>query len=96
VLFTGYQVILQREGWKRSRAPIVLITMAAEIAKADGIIIIHSDWWGRPPAILKGWIDRVIRPGIAYRFLEGDKKEGIPKGLLLVKRLLSSTYRIHR
>lgn len=53
-----------------------------EIAEADGIVIVHPDWWGQPPAILKGWIDRVIRPGVAYRFREGDNGEGIPDGLL--------------
>lgn len=53
-----------------------------EIRQADGIIIIHPEWWGQPPAILKGWIDRVIRPGIAYNFIEGDKGDGIPVGLL--------------
>jgi len=56
-----------------------------EIAEADGIIIVHPNWWGQPPAILKGWIDRVIRPGVAYEFLEGDSGEGIPKGLLRAK-----------
>jgi NAD(P)H dehydrogenase (quinone) len=56
-----------------------------EIAIADGIIIIHPNWWGQPPAILKGWIDRVIRPGIAYEFLEGDSGEGVPRGLLKAK-----------
>ena len=53
-----------------------------EVASADGIIIIHPNWWGMPPAILKGWIDRVIRPGVAYEFLEGDSDEGVPQGLL--------------
>lgn len=56
-----------------------------EIRQADGIIIIHPNWWGQPPAVLKGWIDRVLRPGIAYEFLEGDSGEGIPKGLLRAK-----------
>jgi len=56
-----------------------------EISGTDGIIIIHPDWWGQPPAILKGWIDRVIRPGVAYEFLEGDKGEGVPRGLLKAK-----------
>ena len=56
-----------------------------EIREADGIIIIHPNWWGQPPAILKGWIDRVIRPGIAYKFLEDDDGEGIPVGLLKAK-----------
>lgn len=52
------------------------------VAAADGIVIIHPNWWGQPPAILKGWIDRVIRPGVAYRFDEGDLGEGVPTGLL--------------
>jgi len=53
-----------------------------EIAVAEGIVIVHPNWWGQPPAILKGWVDRVIRPGLAYEFLEGDGGEGVPRGLL--------------
>jgi len=53
-----------------------------EIAAADGIVIVHPNWWGGPPAIMKGWIDRVLRPGVAYRFVEGDSGEGVPVGLL--------------
>jgi putative NADPH-quinone reductase len=56
-----------------------------EISTADGIIVIHPNWWGQPPAILKGWVDRVLRAGIAYKFLEGDNGEGIPIGLLKAK-----------
>jgi NAD(P)H dehydrogenase (quinone) len=59
-----------------------------EISQAEGIIIIHPNWWGQPPAILKGWIDRVLRPGIAYQFREGDQGEGIPVGLLKAKAAL--------
>ena len=57
----------------------------SEIAEADGIVIVHPNWWGQPPAILKGWVDRVIRPGVAYEFLEGDSGEGVPHGLLRAK-----------
>ncbi len=53
-----------------------------EIATADGIVTVHPDWLGMPPAILKGWIDRILRPGIAYRFAEMDSGEGIPNGIL--------------
>jgi NAD(P)H dehydrogenase (quinone) len=56
-----------------------------EVASADGIVIVHPNWWGQPPAILKGWVDRVIRPGVAYRFLEGDSGDGVPAGLLKAK-----------
>jgi len=56
-----------------------------ELSESEGIIIVHPNWWGQPPAILKGWIDRVIRPGVAYEFLEGDQGEGLPRGLLPAK-----------
>ena len=56
-----------------------------ELSACDGIIVIHPNWWGQPPAVLKGWIDRVFRPGIAYEFREGDQGEGIPIGLLKAK-----------
>jgi len=59
-----------------------------EIAQAKGIVIVHPNWWGQPPAILKGWVDRVLRPGVAYRFAEGDSGEGVPQGLLKAKAAL--------
>ena len=59
-----------------------------EIKEADGIIIVHPNWWGQPPAILKGYIDRVIRAGVAYEFLEGDDGEGVPNGLLKAETAL--------
>jgi putative NADPH-quinone reductase len=62
--------------------PSLVATHCREIAWADGIVIVHPNWWGQPPAILKGWIDRVLRAGVAYRFAEGDQGEGVPVGLL--------------
>ena len=53
-----------------------------ELGAAQGIVIVHPNWWGQPPAILKGWIDRVLRAGVAYRFEEGDSGGGVPVGLL--------------
>jgi NAD(P)H dehydrogenase (quinone) len=54
----------------------------AEAASVEGFVIVHPNWWGQPPAIMKGWVDRVFRPGVAYEFLEGDAGGGIPQGLL--------------
>jgi len=64
---------------------------SAEIAQADGIVIVHPNWWGQPPAILKGWVDRVIRPGVAYEFAEEDTGEGVPVKLLKAKAALVFT-----
>ena len=60
----------------------------SEIAAADGIVIVHPNWWGMPPAILTGWIDRVIRAGVAYQFVDTDSGEGVPIGLLKAKAVI--------
>ncbi len=39
-----------------------------EVSAADGYLVVHPNWWGQPPAILKGWLDRVLRQGSAYEF----------------------------
>jgi putative NADPH-quinone reductase len=67
---------------KAARLPPEIDGHCREITEADGIVVVHPNWWGQPPAILKGWVDRVIRPGVAYEFLEGDQGEGVPHGLL--------------
>ena len=53
-----------------------------ELRRSEGLVIVHPNWWGQPPAAMKGWIDRVFRAGVAYRFEEGDSGEGVPVGLL--------------
>ncbi len=68
--------------------PPELAAYCREIQIADGLIIVHPNWWGQPPAILKGWVDRVFRPGVAYKFLEGDQGEGVPVGLLQARSAL--------
>lgn len=39
-----------------------------QVLATDLFVVIHPNWWGMPPAILKGWIDRVIRQGFCYAF----------------------------
>jgi NAD(P)H dehydrogenase (quinone) len=65
-----------------AQLPLDIAGHCEEIAAADGILFVHPNWWGMPPAILTGWIDRVLRPGVAYRFAETDAGEGVPVGLL--------------
>lgn len=65
--------------------PPIIAKHCAELRRAGGIVVIHPNWWGQPPAVLKGWIDRIVRPGVAYRFKEGDGGEGVPEGLLAAR-----------
>ncbi|WP_018607910.1 NAD(P)H-dependent oxidoreductase [Uliginosibacterium gangwonense] len=58
---------------------------------ADGIIVVHPNWWAQPPAILTGWLDRVLRAGEAYRFGTNAAGEGIVMGLLKAQAALVLT-----
>ena len=53
---------------RAAELPPVIAQHCAEIAAADGYIIVHPNWWAMPPAILKGWLDRVFRQGVTYQF----------------------------
>lgn len=75
----------QAEIPKNARLDPLIKRHCDEISQADGIVVVHPNWWGQPPAVMKGWIDRVIRPGVAYEFQEGDSGEGVPCGLLKAK-----------
>jgi putative NADPH-quinone reductase len=85
----GFDPLLScQETPRDATLPEAVVEHCRQICEADGIIIVHPNWWGQPPAILKGWVDRTIRPGVAYEFLEGDCGEGVPNGLLKAKAAL--------
>jgi NAD(P)H dehydrogenase (quinone) len=50
------------------------------ITWADHITFVYPIWWTGMPAIMKGYIDRVMSYGFAYRY-----DQGIQKGLLTGK-----------
>jgi len=81
-------VLPAREIPKGAFLPRIISRHCVEISVADGIIIVHPNWWGQPPAILKGWVDRVLRPGVAYKFAEGDSGAGLLIGLLKADAVL--------
>jgi len=73
-----------------SQDPLVL-KHQEELKTTDSIIVVHPNWWGQPPAILKGWLDRVLRNGTAYRFgVRPDGSHGLI-GMLPVQSLLVFT-----
>lgn len=40
----------------------------ARLKGADGVILCFPHWWFSMPAMLKGWVDRVWGPGIAFTY----------------------------
>jgi NAD(P)H dehydrogenase (quinone) len=63
-----------------------------EIVAADAYVIVHPNWWAMPPAILKGWLDRVLRQGVAYEFT-AQGVNGLLKGRKAVVFTTSNTPR---
>ncbi|ATL28706.1 NAD(P)H-dependent oxidoreductase [Streptomyces formicae] len=57
----------------------------ADLAAADALVFVHPNWWGMPPAILTGWVQRVLAPGVAYKLHTAD---GEPVGLVKAARAL--------
>jgi NAD(P)H dehydrogenase (quinone) len=72
---------------KDDRPSPAVAAHCAEVVAADGYIVVHPNWWAMPPAILKGWVDRVVRQGVAYEFGPG----GTVIGHLAGKRALVFT-----
>lgn len=61
-------ILTEAELGKDAQLPPVIARHCDELMAADGYVVVHPNWWGQPPAILKGWIDRVVRQGTAYAF----------------------------
>lgn len=55
-----------------------------QITWADKIVFVYPIWWGRPPAMLMGYIDQLFAANFAYR----DKKGLFPDGLLAGKSVV--------
>jgi NAD(P)H dehydrogenase (quinone) len=45
---------------------------------AEGLIFVHPTWWSGLPAILKGWLDRLWRPGVAFHIDPKGLRAGLP------------------
>jgi NAD(P)H dehydrogenase (quinone) len=39
----------------------------ASLQRAEALVFVYPTWWFGPPAMLKGWFDRVWLPGVAFR-----------------------------
>lgn len=49
---------------------------AARLQRADKLAFVFPQWWFNMPAILKGFLDRVFAPGVAFVLLPGGGLAG--------------------
>ena len=57
-----------------------------DVEWADTLIFVYPTWWYGLPAMLKGWLDRVLLPDVAFK-MPDDQNPNIRPGLLHIKRL---------
>ena len=63
---------------------------AGIVKRAEALVFIYPTWWSTVPAILKGWLERVLVPGVGFVF---DERQHVRRGLTDVRRVVGiSTY----
>lgn len=56
----------QRRAWEKDTLPTEIQNEIQNLQRADLVILQFPLWWHGPPAILKGWMDRVFVNGGLY------------------------------
>jgi putative NADPH-quinone reductase len=59
-----------------------------EFCASEIVAVVHPNCWGAPPAIMKGWIDRVLAENSAYAFEKGTGHGDMPRGILRIRAAL--------
>ena len=67
----------------------VVIEHTRLIQESSTIVFVYPTWWSSMPAILKGWIDRTMLPGVAFSVHPETLK--LQPGLADVRRLVGIT-----
>jgi putative NADPH-quinone reductase len=67
-------------GWDHKQVSAQIQAYQARLAAAQGLALIYPIWWASPPAVLQGWLQRVLTAGFGF-----DHVDGRPTGLLRQK-----------
>lgn len=73
-----FPLLRTRQDFEAGRLPEALGLARDAIVAAQHVVIVFPLWLGTMPALLKAFLEQVMRPGIAFEY----RKEGFPKRLL--------------
>jgi NAD(P)H dehydrogenase (quinone) len=68
----------------QNRAPVA--SHCDDLAWCDTLIFVYPTWWYGLPAMIKGWLDRVLVPGLAFLMPDAQNTD-IRPGLRQIERL---------
>lgn len=74
-----FPLLRSKEDWEKGKegTPENLKEIQEALMESDHIVIIYPLWLGTMPALLKGFLEQLLRPGVAITY-----KKGYPQGLL--------------
>ena len=75
-----FPLLRTMDEFEHGNVPEALKEAAASIAWAEHIVFVFPLWLGTMPALLKAFLEQVMRPGVAFAYPEG--KVGFNKTLL--------------
>ena len=61
-----FPLLRSKRDWDEGAAPQNLLEAQASIKRADHLVIVYPLWLGGMPALLKGFLEQVLRPAIGF------------------------------
>jgi len=78
----GFNPVMTSQDLKafRDKQPVdpKVIEYKRRLEQADHLVFIFPIWWELMPALMKGFIDKVIFPGVAYDYVNGSNTKMKP------------------
>jgi putative NADPH-quinone reductase len=72
-----FQLLRDQQAFEHGEVPDVLRPASEAVRSADHLVIIFPLWLGTMPALVKGFLEQVMRPGVAFEY----QAKGFPKKL---------------
>ncbi|MCO4091744.1 MAG: NAD(P)H-dependent oxidoreductase [Sphingorhabdus sp.] len=73
-------ILHSREDWMQNDAPAEVKSGQDAILWADHIVFVYPLWLGDMPALLKAFLEQVLRPGTALQYGDSAAPEKLMKG----------------
>ncbi|HCY17108.1 MAG: dehydrogenase [Curvibacter sp. GWA2_64_110] len=74
-----FPLLRSQQAWEHSALPAALQTAQDDMAWAEHLVLFFPLWLGDMPALLKGFLEQVARPGFAFK-AENSNGGGNPFG----------------
>lgn len=71
--FDPAMTVSERQSYMGNQYDLSAVAKYAEtLRRVDGLVLCFPHWWFSMPAVLKGWVDRVWGPGVAFTYDSKD------------------------